>query len=133
MDRACQSHLDVYRRGAVLADVKTAVDGNPLWFPWVARRSHYFAQLACYTEAVESLGHPTPPAFVILVESAPPYPVTVMRVSERAIEAGRRQVRLWLEKLLVCEASNSWHGYSQCVEPLDLPDDDSGFVEAEAA
>lgn len=123
LGRACQSHLDVYRPG-LLADLKTADDGDPGRFPWTARRYHYVAQLACYTEAVESLGHATPEPYIILVESSAPWPVTVLRVTERAMAAGRRQVRLWMEQLLVCEAAGEWPGYSQTIEPLDLIGED---------
>ena len=83
---------------------------------------HYYAQLACYTEAMESLGHPTPTPYIVLVENERPYVVSV-RVVPRAIEFGRRQLRGWMEQLLRCEDAGVWGGYSECIEELDLPGD----------
>ncbi len=128
--RKMASHLDAYRyvmtegRGpGTLIDVKTSRDGNPARFGWSALRYHYYAQLACYSEAMESLGHPTPDPYIVLVENERPYVVSVLRVVPRAIEFGRRQLRGWMEQLLRCEAANAWGGYSECIEELDLPGD----------
>ncbi len=126
LGRDCQSHLDIYRRGAFVADLKTARTSDPAWFTRTAIYSGYHAQLAFYVEAVEALGHETPDAYIIAVESAPPYAVTVMQLTPRAIEAGRRACRLWFEQLLCCEASGEWPAYAQTVVELDVPDEDDG-------
>jgi PDDEXK-like uncharacterized protein DUF3799 len=130
-DRACQSHFDAYRKGDFVADVKTARDGEPGRFAWAAIKSGYHAQLAYYVEACERLGHPTPEPFIIVVENAPPYPVTLMHITPKALEAGRRQCRLWFEQLLGYEAANEWPAYTDNTVELDVPDDfDERFVVA---
>jgi hypothetical protein len=123
MGRRCQSHLDVYRPGLFVADLKTARDAAPDRFDRAAIWSHYHAQLAFYVMAAEAQGHPTPDPFLIVVESAPPYPVLVRPISPRALEQGLKQCRLWMEQLLVCEAANEWPSYSARDVPLDVPED----------
>jgi len=120
--RACQSHLDIYRKGSFVADLKTCRDSSPAKFGRTAFFDAYHAQLAFYVMAAEALGHPTPDAYVIAVESAPPNAVTVMRLSAYALEAGRAQCLVWLEQLLACEAANEWPAYSQSIVELEVPD-----------
>jgi hypothetical protein len=59
----------------------------------------------------------------------------VFRLPERALEAGRRANRLWLERLLVCEQSGEFPPYSQSVVELGFPEDEPALVfgEEEAA
>ena len=124
LGRKCQSHIDVWRPGRFVADVKTARDGNPARFRKVAIWSGYHAQLAFYADAAKAAGQPVPEAYIIVVESAPPYAVTVMKLTDRALEDGRAKVRSWFERLKTCEASGSWHSYTQIVEELDAIDED---------
>jgi hypothetical protein len=62
-------------------------------------------------------------AYVVAVESTPPFPVTVMRLTDRALDQGERLCTSWMETLLNCEASNFWPPYAQSIVPLDVPDD----------
>ena len=71
---------------------------------------------------------------LLAVESTAPYVVTVFRVTERALEQGRRTYRLWFERLMACEEADEWPGYVQSVVPLDVPESDEvTFGEEEAA
>lgn len=127
--RPCQSHFDAYRKGEFVADVKTARDGEPGRFSWSAIRSGYHAQLAFYVEACERMGHPTPEPYIMVVENAPPYPVTLMHITPKALEAGRRMCRAWFEQLLAYEDANEWPAYTENTVELDIPDDfDERFV-----
>lgn len=122
------SHLDAYRKGAFVIDVKTARDGDPSRFSRTAIWSHYHTQLAMYVTAVESLGHPTPDAYLIVVEKGGPTAVTVMRLSARALERGRAQFHAWFERLQQCESAGFWPAYAQDVVELDIPDTDEPFA-----
>lgn len=128
LGRKCASHLDVYCKGQFVADLKTGRDVSPARFGRTVFWDHYHAQLSFYVAAIESLGHPTVPAFVIAVETAPPYPVQVYRLTDAALEAGRKQCHLWLEQLLACELAGSWPAYSQSIVDLDVPEFDTPFV-----
>lgn len=120
-----------------LAELKTCADASPERFPWHARKMAYHAQLAMQAEAMAKCGHGTPNAlYLIAVESSAPYPVTVLRLTDRAIDEGRRLYRLWLERLRGFLESNVWPPYSQCVVPFDVQVEDEPdlvFGEEEAA
>jgi hypothetical protein len=113
-----------------LVDLKTARTTEPDKFVRAASWMAYHAQLAWYRDGCELAGLPRPdPCFIVAVESVEPYAVTVLRLTERALDQGRRLSRLWFERLLVCEASNEWPSYSQSIVDFDLPDDEaSGLI-----
>lgn len=121
LGRACRSTLDA--RGTYhLVDVKTTKCADPDRFARDAVFRHYHAQLAFYADAVKESGLGDPrEAYIIAVESQPPFPVTVLKLTERALDQGRRLCRLWFERLLACEAANDWPGYAQSVVELDVP------------
>ncbi len=68
------------------------------------------------------LGNPGS-AFTVCVESSAPYPVTIFRLTDRAIEQGHRMYRGWMERLLTCESADHWPEYCESVVDLDVPDD----------
>ena len=124
LGRACQSHVDVFTVDYV-TELKSTASSNPDKFAWQSLRYLYDAQLAFYMEAILSSGLGVPrEAFVVAVESCAPYVVSVMRATERALDHGRRSCRLWMERLLGCEAANEWPGYVGSIVPLDVPEDE---------
>jgi hypothetical protein len=126
LGRACQSHVDMLANDwDWVGELKTCESADPNRFLYKADRYGWFGQLSFYSEAVMQLGHARPEEHVIIaVESASPYPVTVMRLTARALDHGQKQWRLWLERLLACEASNSWPAYCESVVDLDAPGED---------
>lgn len=120
LGRQCVGHLDVLNRehGRVV-DVKTCMTSHPDRFAKQAMWMGYHAQLAWYLD-----GAKVRDAYVIAVESKRPYPVTVLKLSERAIEQGRKLCRLWMERFLACEEAGRWPGYCESIVPFDVPDDD---------
>lgn len=125
MGRACRSTPDAFSPTWVV-DLKTARTSEPDRFVRQATWMSYHAQLAFYVGALRYSGLAAPSeAYLIAVESTPPHPVTVLRLTERALEYGERKVRLWFERLLSCEATNKWPGYVQSVSDFDVLDDDT--------
>jgi hypothetical protein len=124
LGRECAGTPDVRAPGYV-AELKTTACAEPGRFMWQVRRMHYHAALAWYLQGVRlsGLGQPTD-AYIVAVESSPPHPVTVHHLTPRTLEKGARLVRLWMERLLGCEAANVWPGYAQSIVELDLPDDE---------
>ena len=116
----CRSTPDI--RGAdYLTELKTSSSADPMRFPYHALRMHYHAQmrmqaLACSDTSILD-------CFIVCVESAEPFPVTVFRMDEKALEAGEKLLMLWAESLKNCEKSQTFPPYAQCVMPIDLPDD----------
>lgn len=136
--RSCVSHLDVLGRGGEwIVDLKTARTAKPERFSWSARTMAYHSQLAFYAQAVVASGLCTPAAaYIVAVESVAPYVVTVYRLTPNALDLGLRLCRLWMERLLACEAAGRWPGYCEAIVDLDVPDDECELVfggEIEAA
>lgn len=122
----CRATPDI--RGAdFLTELKTSATSDPERFPWHALRMHYPSQMRMQQIAVyETQRIDVPPdCFIICVESAAPYPVQVFRITDRALDMGERNLMLWSERLKTCEASNYFPAYSECVAPLDIPEDDT--------
>lgn len=120
--RKCAGTPDIIdRANNRIIDFKTANDGNPETFKWAALRMAYHGQLAFYRSGAGMLGGE---CYIIVQESKPPYPVSVMRVSEPLLEQGDRMCALWLERVLACEASSSWPGYAQSIVELEAPTED---------
>jgi hypothetical protein len=127
MGRQCQGTPDAHGPG-VLLDLKTTRCAEPEWFKREALRSRYIEQLAWYGDAIEQVeGWRPHESYIIAVENTAPYAVTVLKLTDRALEQGRKLNRLWFERLLSCEAANEWPGYVQSVVDLDVPDPDEEF------
>jgi hypothetical protein len=132
--RKCRGTVDVLGMDHI-ADLKTCEDSRPFQFAWATRRYSYHAQMAWYVDGIgkgrarthAKWKEPTS-AFIIAVESKPPYPVTVLKLTDRALELGRKQYSLWLERFMACEQSGEWPGYAQSIVDLDVPEDDTELV-----
>lgn len=134
LGRACRATPDLRaRRSGWFAELKTTRCADPERFRWDALRLSYHVQVAMQLEAIRANGGKPKAAFIIAVESAPPWPVTVMRVTEDSLERGARQLRLWMERLLACEASGAWPGYCQSVVDLQIGEKDIELVYGKAA
>jgi hypothetical protein len=122
-----------------LTDLKTTKFSKPEWFSNEALRRRYHAQLAWYIDGVlDATGKEIKTAKLVAVESAAPFAVTVFQVTPRALDDGRKQIRLWLERLQQCEIANTWPAYVQSVVELDTPEefaidfDDGGDRDADS-
>ena len=126
--RAVAGRLDCLGAGFV-TDLKTTTNAEPGWFARQAIRMGYHAQLAWY---LDGAAFPTEArAFIVAVETTPPNVVTCFELSPRALDMGRRTYRLWMERLLVCEASDTWPGYVESIIPLDSPEDETLLIDGE--
>ncbi len=127
LGRQCEGTPDVFSLEG-LAELKTGRTAQPERFKSQAKWYGYHAQLAWYRRALIECGFGTPASYwIVAVESSPPYPVTVFRLTDSAIDLGERACRAWLERLLVCEAADSWPAYTDAVEPFDIVED-GGFT-----
>jgi len=121
LGRDCRATPDIAARSwSWFADLKTTRCADPDRFRFDARKLHYHVQIAMQRLALRSLGGKPKEAFIIAVESAAPWPVTVMEVDEDSMLAGEKQMHLWLERLIGCEAAGEWPGYVQTVVPLNI-------------
>lgn len=128
LGRARRSTPDV-RTEHYVCELKTTRCAQPGRFVRDAMFRGYHAQLADQLEAVRIVtGRRQSKAYIVAVETVPPYAVTVLELTERAIEKGAALNRMWLERLLVCEASGHWPAYCESIEMFDVPDDEIDLV-----
>jgi len=110
-------------------DLKCLRSSDPDRVQWQSRTMGYHAQAALYRRALNSIGHNIKENYLVVVENKAPYPVTVLRFTETALETGDRMCALWMERLRNCEDNNCYPGYVQTIVELDLPGDGlDGFV-----
>lgn len=127
--RRRRSTPDALVPGKYIIDLKTTRCAEPGKFARDAARMAYHGQLADYRDAVEATTGHRLPCYIIAVESEAPYNVSVMPLTDRALDKGQALVRLWFERLRACEDSGSWPGYCEAETPFDVPDDDfAGLV-----
>jgi hypothetical protein len=131
LGRKCSSRPDARGRYHI-ADLKTTRTSRPGLFMREALRAQYHAQLAFYDEANHAeRGERFSNHYIVAVEKADPFPVTVFRLTERALDLGRRSNRVWFEQLLACESAGVWPAYAESIVDLDAPEDDGGPIEIE--
>jgi hypothetical protein len=107
-----------------VVELKTARCVHPAKFVRDAAFRSYHVQLADQCAAIEALTGKAPSeVYVVAIESVRPYVVQVYQVGEYTIAKGRRIAETWLGRLMRCEASGQWPGYSEQIELLDVPDD----------
>ena len=128
LGRDCAGRLDVAAPGHIV-DLKTTNDAHPERFQRAAMRYAYHAQLAWYQNGLSfAAGQTNRDCYIIAVESSPPYPVVIHRLTDAALEQGERLLRLWFEQLLNCESSGTWPGYAHGVVDFDVPDFDGSLI-----
>jgi hypothetical protein len=120
LNRDCAGHLDVLGPLRVV-EVKTSALAEPMWFQRQAIRMGYHGQCAWYREGARQNGFAIGDCFVIAIEVRPPFAVTCLRLTDRALEEGEKLCRIWMERLLTCEAANVWPEYVQSIVELDVP------------
>lgn len=113
MGRACRTTPDV--RGYNFAtELKKARSAHPRDFKYDALRLRYHGQMAFHALGMGLSGHGYPDeCWFVVVEDAVPNPVSVLPATKRALAAGRWLIERWMERLLVCEATNDWPAYEE--------------------
>jgi hypothetical protein len=105
-----------------ILDVKTIRSAEPKRAMRIATEMAYHAQLAFYLRGCAALNiGPIHTTYLACVETSPPFPVTVLRLTAPTITAGHKSLVLWLERLRQCEAEDHWPGYAQRPVDYELP------------
>ena len=129
--RKCQGRLDVLN-AAFITDLKSTTNAEPEWFSRHGAKMGYHAQLAWYADGAKAAGLVIAPrCYVVAVEMKPPHVVTCLELTPHALDMGRRAYRLWWERLMVCERSDYWPGYVEGIAPLDVPEDETLWIDGE--
>jgi PDDEXK-like domain of unknown function (DUF3799) len=116
---ALKCRPDAWKPGQ-LVDLKTTVNADPREFGKTAYNFGYHQSAAHYQDGVHLTTGERLPFTFVLVEKTAPYLVSVVRLDDEAVEAGRalndRAKRIYRE----CMDSGNWPGYPDA-EPISLP------------
>jgi hypothetical protein len=126
--RAFRSTPDAASRTACV-DLKCLRSAEPDAVKWQSAKMGYHIQAAVYRRALNQTGlHNIKDNYLVVVENKQPHPVTVLRFTETALEAGDRIAASMLEQVLACEANNTYPGYTTKIEELELPMTADDFI-----
>jgi hypothetical protein len=132
-DRRCRSTPDAYTLKRVV-ELKSARSTEPGWFMREALRRHYHAQVEFYGQAITyAAGGIVEPSeyFIVAVENAPPFNVTVLRIPNETREVAAKLNHLWFAALLNAEANDYYGGYVDGDVELELPHYDHAPIDLE--
>jgi hypothetical protein len=117
--RKCAFTVDAYdEKTGLLTELKSTKFARPDWLAKECRRRKYHAQLAWYRDMLAALGKPVNGCRIVAVESSPPHPVVVLRLTPELLAQGESLNGIWLNELQTCEENDRWPGYAD--EPIDL-------------
>jgi hypothetical protein len=105
----------------VIDDLKTTSDASPQKFARHVFNMGYDIQAAFYRRAVIEAYEAEPVFRFIVVETKPPYPVTIHTLSDRALESANVKVDLAVQLWKDCMETGVWPGYPHAVQTVDIP------------
>jgi len=121
--RLMKGRMDLWiESGGIVADLKTARNASVRIFGADSYRLGYHFKMAMYYAGAATLskvemGNPV----LIAVEKEPPYLTHCFEVERDERICGEAQLSTVMEKVVECEKSGEWPGYSQGLTPLMLP------------
>ncbi len=109
---ACQIRIDWLNPDLGIVDLKTCDDLT--WFEADARRYGYVYQLAFYRAVLAQVVRRPLPVHLIAVEKKEPFRCGVWQVSREVLGIAERDNETAIQRLIACEASNTWPtGYEE--------------------
>jgi hypothetical protein len=125
----CRALLDWLRDDRMfIDDLKTTTDASPAKFRRHVFNMGYDIQAAFYTRAVQASQDATPVFRFVVVETKPPYPVSIFTLSDRAMASAQVKVDAAIQLWNECQQTGVWPAYPQDLIEVDLP----GWVSDEA-
>jgi hypothetical protein len=128
----CRALLDWVREdGSFIDDLKTTNDASPAKFARHIFNMGYDIQAAFYCRAVmatEAVDSSRVQFRWVVVETKPPYPVSIFTLSDRAMASAQVKVDAAIQLWNECQQTGVWPAYPQDLIEVDLP----GWVSDEA-
>ncbi len=118
----CKSRADYYvRKLAMVADVKSTLDGREDAFKKDVAKYRYHVQDALYRAGFAAAGEPVQHFVFIAVEKKPPHAVAVYALDQDAVAKGYVAARRNIATMAECVRANAWPGYPSGIQMLSLP------------
>lgn len=113
---------DFLNENGVIVDLKTTDDASPSAFRRKIANYRYYVQDPYYRDTMTLATGEAPAGFMFLVvEKEPPHLCAGYNLVPEAIAVGREEYRNDLRTLARCLERDEWPGYSDKVEPIDIP------------
>ena len=116
-----RARLDWLRDDGRIVDFKTAADANPAHFGRRALDFGYYIQDPTYRHIAEQCGIDVDGFEFVLVESEPPYDVSVCHLGPASKELGWMHAQQAIELFAECMTTGAWPGYPAESVEVDLP------------
>lgn len=119
----CRARLDwLHDGGAFVSDLKTTSrSANPDEFTRSIFSMGYDIQVAAYTRAVERTTGVTAEFRFVVVETAPPYALSVIALGPAALTIAEKKWRYAVETWRRCLERDEWSGYPTRIAYAELP------------
>jgi exodeoxyribonuclease VIII len=117
----CKGRLDMLS-DVDINDLKSTQDASPEGFSRSIDKFGYHIQGAFYSDGYAALtGNVQLPYNIIAVETIAPFCVATYALEPDTLLIGRDIYKKALKKFKDCKQHNNWPGYSDFVEPIDIP------------
>lgn len=110
-------------RKRVIVDYKSAVTADPRGLGRVAFNNGWYQQTPYYIDLFRDLGYDIGEFYHVVQEKTAPYLVSVVKLSQNAIDLGRAHNTEALRMYRDCTESGVWPGYGdpELFTPIDIP------------
>lgn len=118
----CKCRPDYLRQGHIIVDVKSTIDASPEGFNTQMARMKYHVQAAFYLDGVSAvLGKKFDDFTILAIEKEAPFAMTIQRLDDGTIDAGRLLYKRALKQLKSCREKNYYPAYTEKVYTASLP------------
>lgn len=118
----CKVRVDWDRDDDLIVDLKTTTDASKDAVTKAMWDYRYFVQAAFYSDIRAAVtGRQTKGFLFVFVEKEPPYGVAVYAASDELIEYGRMEYERLLRYYSECRVNQTWPGYDEGVQTVNLP------------
>ena len=119
----CKARIDMWvPELQAIVDIKTGRETNDKDFEKAACNYGYHRQGAFYLEGAKECGLDAKHFILIILEKPAPCWVKVRRMKDSMIWAGEDELKQPKKVMATCYKHNTWPGYSDDIEDMDLPD-----------
>jgi hypothetical protein len=116
-----RSRFDLMPEEPVLFDLKSIQDARPHSWMRDCAKFRYHVQAAFYVDMKSRVGLASQDFVFIAQEKDAPFNVMTYQVSGLTMTKGRSEYRRLLNQFAECKKTGEWPGYSDKMEPFDIP------------